>query len=67
MSLDNKQKRGSAINLGSPFRPWISEPQASSSFGSRLSFLGFFAYVSVVVTTTLFRRTIYNRSGSRGM
>ena len=43
MSLDTKQKRGSAINLGVPFRPWISEPQASSSFGSRLSFLGFFS------------------------
>lgn len=67
MSLDTYQKRGSVINLGIPGRPWISSPQNLNSFGSRLSVLGFFAYVSTVVTTVLFRRTMYNRSGSRGV
>lgn len=43
MSLDTKQKRGSAIAIGSPYRTWISEPQGASSFGSRLSFLRFFS------------------------
>ena len=39
MSLNTKQKRGSAISLGMPHRQWLAEPSNSIGFGDRLSLL----------------------------
>lgn len=41
MSLDSKQKRGSAISVALPWRAWVSDPNGSIEFGDRLSFLRF--------------------------
>lgn len=39
MSLDSKQKRGSAMLVGMPFRTWLTEPTGTVSVGPRLSLL----------------------------
>lgn len=39
MALDTKQKQGSAMLIGMPFRPWLTEPQATPDAGDRLSLL----------------------------
>jgi len=38
MSLDTKQRRGSAISVGLPWRNWVSDPSEVIDFGDRLSF-----------------------------
>ncbi len=37
MALDSKQKRGSAINLGLPFRAWLAEPDGTLDASDRAS------------------------------
>lgn len=39
MSLDSKQKRGSAIEMTMPFRIWCSEPNGSLGSEQRASIL----------------------------
>ena len=39
MALDSKQKRGSAMLVGMPFRTWLTEPTGTVSVGPRLSLL----------------------------
>ena len=39
MSLDSKQKRGSAISLGLPFRIWQAEPDGTLDATDRASLL----------------------------
>lgn len=39
MSLDTKQKRGSAVSIALPWRAWVSDPSGISDFPDRLSFL----------------------------
>jgi hypothetical protein len=41
MSLDTKQKRGSAISMSLPWRAWVSDPSGISEFADRLSFVHF--------------------------
>lgn len=43
MSLDTKQKQGSAIGMGLPFRQWLAEPTATIGEGERLSLIKFCA------------------------
>ena len=50
MSLSTKQRRGSAMLIGLPYRPWISEPDGNVDFGSRLSML---RYCSAIVDETI--------------
>jgi hypothetical protein len=37
MALDTKQKQGSAIDVGLPWRQWTTEPTASIAESDRLS------------------------------
>lgn len=39
MSLDTKQKRGSAVHMGLPFRRWLAEPDGTVAVGDRASLL----------------------------
>lgn len=39
MSLDTDQKRGSALDLSSPWRQWLAEPTASLTQADLLSLL----------------------------
>lgn len=43
MSLNTKNKRGSAMLVEMPFRPWIADPAGSSSPEQRMSFLHYVA------------------------
>jgi hypothetical protein len=43
MAVDTKQKRGSLIGYGMPWRRWKSEPAGEFGVGGRLSLLGYFA------------------------
>lgn len=43
MAIDSKQKRGSAIGVGLPFRQWLSEPSGALDVDDRLSLLKWFA------------------------
>lgn len=37
MALDSKQKRGSAMLLGQPWRGWLAEPTGTVTSASRIS------------------------------
>lgn len=39
MALDSKQKRGSAINCGIPFRRWLAEPDGTLADTDRVSLM----------------------------
>lgn len=51
--LDTKQKRGSVMLVGSPMRPWLSEPSGTSDVGGRLSLLRYFAGLAEAVVETI--------------
>ena len=46
MALDTKQKRGSALNLSNPSRPWLVEPDGTLANTDRLSLLRFASAVT---------------------
>ena len=39
MALDSKQKRGSVLGLGSPWRSWLAEPDGTLASTDRVSLL----------------------------
>ncbi len=39
MSLDTKQKRGSAISIGLPYRQWLSDPDGTLDSADRVALL----------------------------
>lgn len=41
MTLDTKQRRGSAMNISSPWRVWVAEPSGDVDYAERLSMLKF--------------------------
>jgi hypothetical protein len=53
MSLDTKQRRGSAIGVSLPFRQWLAEPTGYLHLPSRLSLLRYVASVSLLEPTFL--------------
>lgn len=51
MALDTKQKRGAAMLLGQPYRPWLAEPDGTLSATDRLSLLKLGSSIVVVLPT----------------
>jgi hypothetical protein len=51
MTLDSKQKKGSAIGLLLPFRQWLAEPVATIGDGEKLSLLKLCSDVTLSVST----------------
>lgn len=49
MALDTKHKRGSAMIIGMPFRPWLSEPAGTIGGSQRLSLLRFCGSTTAVI------------------
>jgi hypothetical protein len=45
-ALDSERRRGSAINLGIPGRPWTTWPDGGFSHNDRLSLLGYASNVT---------------------
>lgn len=48
MSLATKNQRGSAINVGMPWRQWLAEPDGVLDLGDRFSILKYVAGVASV-------------------
>lgn len=50
MAIDSKQKRGSLIGHGMPWRSWLSEPSGTIGVGSRLSLLKYYAGTAAAIS-----------------
>lgn len=49
MALDTAQKRGAAMGISLPFRPWLTEPTGALDVTARLSLLRFSSSIAVAV------------------
>lgn len=62
MSLDTKQKRGSAINIGMPFRRWQVEPSGNLNPSKQLSLLRYSSAIDPLFTAVFNKICLYNES-----
>jgi hypothetical protein len=53
MSLDTKQKRGSATLISLPFRPWLANPDGTLSAADRLSVMRYAGAIAPLVPVVL--------------